>query len=114
MKRNVAVAYIRIGKLEQNHILSSHMTQVEQIYKYCLENNIVLKEIYNDVGESTGGDSKTFYKMMFETLQDKNIDYLIVMSRDRLTRKHSEYVSLSEQLKTHEKSILDVKEMITK
>ncbi|QCU21012.1 recombinase family protein [Bacillus altitudinis] len=53
MKKKVAVAYLRVSTEEQTLNFSAQF-QIEHIQKYCSENNIILKEIY-DEGFGSGG-----------------------------------------------------------
>lgn len=84
-----AAGYIRISREDQSH--NSLEAQERQIREYCARNNLTLKAVFTDNGQS----SYTFDRPDFKALEsflkkNKDVQYLIITDHSRFSRNVAE------------------------
>lgn len=113
MRKKVAVAYLRVSTEDQTLNYSLDY-QDEHIRKYCEENDIHLKNVYNE-GFGSGGnvaDRPVFQMMMREALTDSEIDYVIVLADHRFSRNHADTMNLVDRLRSEGKNLICVADKV--
>lgn len=113
MNQKVAVGYIRVSTEEQTLNYSLDY-QEEHIQKYCEEEDIILKDIYNE-GFGSGGtvdDRPEFLRMIGDVLTDEKINYVIVLADHRFARDHADAINMLKRLRQKEKNLICIADHI--
>ena len=84
MEQKIGVAYARFSSDKQNQ--TSIEVQIEQIEKFCQQNNIVLIEKYIDEAQSGTSDKRKNFQRMIQDSESGLFQFVIVHRNDRWAR----------------------------
>jgi site-specific DNA recombinase len=93
-----AIGYIRISEKDQSTYSLPY--QESRIREYCVRNNLYLKEIYEDNGESSATFDRPDYQALerFIKAHKGEVQYLIVLDHDRFSRMLEDALRKIEEL----------------
>lgn len=100
---NRVIGYIRVSTEEQKDHGISIDAQIEKIRAYCSINNLELSQIINDAGKSAKDLKREGVQEIIKMSKNKEMDHLIVVKIDRLTRSTKDLLYLIEDIFTENK-----------
>lgn len=98
--RKRAALYVRVSTAEQRDHGLSVDSQIDALQKYCVENNLLVVDIYNDAGISARKKYKSRPALLrlLDDCKSKRVDLILFTKLDRWFRSVADYYSVQSVL----------------
>ncbi|MDK0291586.1 recombinase family protein [Salmonella enterica] len=93
-----AVAYIRVSDMGPTGEKDSPDTQLEEIKKYCIQNDYELIGSYQDLDISGGTDNRPDFQRLFEDARKEKFEVVVVYNLSRFSRNVQHTISYVQEL----------------
>ena len=84
--KKIAGIYIRVSTEDQAREGFSLWEQEERLREFCKFKRYEIFKVYKDAGISAKSDKRPAYQEMLEDIKSKNINVIVALKLDRLTR----------------------------
>jgi len=108
----IAVGYVRVSKIEKDQRGVSINAQEKNIRIYCQLNNLTLRNVLKDEGESGKDLKRDGMRQLVQLVEKKSIQAVVVYKLDRLSRKVVDTLNLIEKFERHSVSFHSITEKI--
>lgn len=96
------LGFVRVSSYEQKERNISIPSQIDQIQRYCSENNLELVKIYKEENSAYKWKRAVFWDMIKYLKKSKDINWIVVFKWDRISRNINDF-ALIDQIATEKK-----------
>lgn len=103
-----AILYTRVASQEQKDVGKAIQIQKQQCESLALLKGINIADSFSDIGINNEKGYTTNFQKLLNYITKEKVDYLLVYSKDRISRSPSIYKEIEKQLETFGVEIMPV------
>lgn len=108
--KKTACIYSRCGVVDDSNTAITH--QINLCREFIKQNDLEEMKIFSDVGESANNLKRAGIKKLIKFISKNKVDYIVVVSFDRLSRSTATYLHFKEIFNQNDSRVVTIKDSL--